>query len=142
MGALDITTITSKSSTSASGFTNPIMPIPQAARVHRNPAPEFLLSSESEWAVAASTYAVAARPRKILRACDLRMTLPDSHLGGSETLGLAKRAGLRVWTGQLMEVLRPFDSSRVVNAEDAVTPSLLQARLIELGLPYLLREGE
>jgi hypothetical protein len=40
------------------------------------------------------------------------------------------------------ESLRPFDNSRVVNAEDAVMLSLLQARLIELGLPYRLREGE
>jgi hypothetical protein len=57
---------------------------------------------------------------------------------------LRKRAGLRVWKGQLIfdEFLRPGDSSRVVNAEDAVTLSLLQARLIELGLPYRLREGE
>jgi hypothetical protein len=57
---------------------------------------------------------------------------------------LRKRAGLRVWGGQLIfdEFLRPGDNSRVVNAEDAVTLSLLQARLIELGLPYRLREGE
>jgi hypothetical protein len=57
---------------------------------------------------------------------------------------LRKRSGLRVWNGQLIfdEFLRPGDSSRVVNAEDAVTLSLLQARLIELGLPYRLREGE
>jgi len=57
---------------------------------------------------------------------------------------LRKRSGLRVWTGQLLfeEFLRPFDNSRVVNADDAVTLSLLQARLIELGLPYRLREGE
>jgi hypothetical protein len=47
-------------------------------------------------------------------------------------------------SGQLIfdDFLRPGDSSRVVNAEDAVTLSLLQARLIELGLPYRLREGE
>lgn len=38
------------------------------------------------------------------------------------------------------EFLRPFDNSSVVNAEDAVTLSLLQARL--MGLPYRLREGE
>jgi hypothetical protein len=57
---------------------------------------------------------------------------------------LRKRAGLRVWRGQLIfdEFLRPGDNSRVVNAEDDVTLSLLQARLIELGLPYRLREGE
>jgi hypothetical protein len=57
---------------------------------------------------------------------------------------LRKRSGLRVWKGQLIfdDFLRPGDSSRVVNAEDAVTLSLLQARLIELGLPYRLREGE
>ena len=57
---------------------------------------------------------------------------------------LRKRAGLRVWKGQLIfdEFLRPGDNSRVVNAEDAVTLSLLQARLIELGLQYRLREGE
>jgi hypothetical protein len=49
-----------------------------------------------------------------------------------------------VWRGQLIfdDFLRPGDSSRVVNAEDTVTLSLLQARLIELGLPYRLREGE
>ena len=40
------------------------------------------------------------------------------------------------------EFLRPFDNSRVENAEDAVTTSLLQARLIELGLPYRLRQGK
>jgi hypothetical protein len=57
---------------------------------------------------------------------------------------LHKRVGLRVWKGRLHfeQFLRPFDNSRVVNAEDAVTLSLLQARLIELGLPYRLREGE
>jgi len=57
---------------------------------------------------------------------------------------LRKRSGLRVWKGQLIfdEFLRPGDNSRVVNAEDAVTLLLLQARLIELGLPYRLREGE
>ena len=57
---------------------------------------------------------------------------------------LQKRAGLRLWKGQLLfeENLRPFDHSRVVNAEDAITLSLLQARLIELGLPYRLQEGE
>ena len=49
-----------------------------------------------------------------------------------------------MWKGQLIfnEFLRPGDNSRVVNAEDDVTLSLLQARLIELGLPYRLREGE
>ncbi len=57
---------------------------------------------------------------------------------------LRKRTGLRVWNGQLLfeEFLRPGDNSRVVNADDAVTLSLLQARLIELGLPYRLRPGE
>src|SRR5262249_8803623 len=66
-----------------------------------------------------------------------------SQLLQSLDLGpLRKQTGLRVWKGRLIfdEFLRPGDNSRVVNAEDAVTLSLLQARLIELGLPYRLRE--
>lgn len=50
LGALDITIITSSSSTSASGFTNSIMPIPQTAREfdHGKGAPDFLPSGEPE----------------------------------------------------------------------------------------------
>jgi len=45
-------------------------------------------------------------------------------------------------SAHLRRISAARDSSRVVNAEDAVTLPLLQARLIELGLPYRLREGE
>jgi hypothetical protein len=57
---------------------------------------------------------------------------------------LRKRSGQRVWNGQLIfdECPRIASNARYVAAEDAVTLSLLQARLIELGLPYRLREGE
>lgn len=57
---------------------------------------------------------------------------------------LRKRSGLRLWKGHLIfdEFLRPGDSSRIADAQDAVTLSLLQARLIELKLPWRLREGQ
>ena len=48
-----------------------------------------------------------------------------------------------MWKGQLIfDEFLLATTPALLNAEEAVTLSLLQARLIELGLPYRLREGD